>query len=72
VLVEWKRSIKDLKAAAGQVRSYALWVLPASYVITDTQTVTSLSGFRRCHQAVPTITDAALRPRRPSTRSPLY
>ena len=29
VLVECKRSIKDLKAAAGQVRSYALWVLPA-------------------------------------------
>jgi hypothetical protein len=39
VLVECKRSIKDLKAAAGQVRSYALWVLPAYYVITDAQTV---------------------------------
>jgi Type I restriction enzyme R protein N terminus (HSDR_N) len=39
VLVECKRSIKDLKAAAGQVRSYALWVLPAYYVITDAETV---------------------------------
>jgi hypothetical protein len=39
VLVECKRSIKDLKAAAGQVRSYALWVLPAYYVITDADTV---------------------------------
>jgi ketopantoate reductase len=39
VLVECKRSIKDLKAAAGQVRSYALWVLPAYYVITDAVTV---------------------------------
>jgi hypothetical protein len=39
VLVECKRLIKDLKAAAGQVRSYALWVLPAYYVITDAQTV---------------------------------
>jgi Type I restriction enzyme R protein N terminus (HSDR_N) len=39
VLVECKRSIKDLKAAAGQVRSYALWVLPAYYVITDAATV---------------------------------
>jgi Type I restriction enzyme R protein N terminus (HSDR_N) len=35
VLVECKRAIKDLKAAQGQVRSYALWVLPAYYVITD-------------------------------------
>jgi hypothetical protein len=38
VLVECKRLIKDekeLKAAADQVRSYALWVLPAYYVITD-------------------------------------
>jgi type I restriction and modification enzyme subunit R-like protein len=39
VIVECKRLIKDLKAAAGQVRSYALWVLPAYYVITDAQTV---------------------------------
>jgi Type I restriction enzyme R protein N terminus (HSDR_N) len=39
VLVECKRSIKDLKAAAGQVRSYALWVLPAYYMITDAETV---------------------------------
>jgi hypothetical protein len=39
VLVECKRMITDLKAAAGQVRSYALWVLPAYYVITDARTV---------------------------------
>jgi Type I restriction enzyme R protein N terminus (HSDR_N) len=43
VIVECKRLIrdliKDLKAAAGQVRSYALWVLPAYYVITDAKTV---------------------------------
>jgi hypothetical protein len=39
VLVECKRSIKDLKAAAGQVRSYALWVLPAYYMITDADTI---------------------------------
>lgn len=42
VLVECKRLIKDekeLKAAAGQVRSYALWVLPAYYVITDARMV---------------------------------
>lgn len=39
VLVECKRLIKDPKAAAGQVRSYALWVLPAYYVITDAATV---------------------------------
>lgn len=39
VLVECKRMIKDLKAAAGQVRSYALWALPAYYVITDARTV---------------------------------
>ena len=42
VLVECKRLIKDekeLKAAAGQVRSYALWVLPAYYVITDAKMV---------------------------------
>jgi hypothetical protein len=39
VLVECKRLVKDLKAAAGQVRSYALWVLPAYYVITDAQMV---------------------------------
>ena len=31
--------IKDLKAAVGQVRSYALWVLPAYYVITDAKLV---------------------------------
>lgn len=38
VLVECKRLIKDdkeLQAAAAQVRSYALWVIPAYYVITD-------------------------------------
>lgn len=39
VLVECKRMIKDLKAAAGQVRSYALWALPAYYVITDARIV---------------------------------
>jgi Type I restriction enzyme R protein N terminus (HSDR_N) len=39
VIVECKRLITDLKAAAGQVRSYALWVLPAYYVITDAKTV---------------------------------
>ena len=39
VLVECKRLIKDLKEAARQVRSYALWLLPAYYVITDAQTV---------------------------------
>ena len=39
VLVECKCPIKDLKAAAGQARSYALWVLPAYYVITDAKTV---------------------------------
>jgi Type I restriction enzyme R protein N terminus (HSDR_N) len=40
VLVECKRPGKDPSAAAGQVRSYALWVLPAYYVITDAQTIT--------------------------------
>ena len=38
VLVECKRLIKDekeLQAAAAQVRSYALWVVPAYYMITD-------------------------------------
>jgi hypothetical protein len=38
VLVECKRLIKDkkeLQAAVTQVRSYALWVVPAYYVITD-------------------------------------
>jgi hypothetical protein len=38
VLVECKRLIKDEKellTAAAQVRSYALWVMPAYYVITD-------------------------------------
>lgn len=39
VLVECKREIKDLKAAVGQARSYALWVLPAYYVITDAKLV---------------------------------
>jgi hypothetical protein len=42
VLVECKRLIKDekeLMAAAAQVRSYALWVLPAYYVITDARMV---------------------------------
>jgi hypothetical protein len=40
VLVECKRPGRDPVAAAGQVRSYALWVLPAYYVITDAQTLT--------------------------------
>jgi hypothetical protein len=38
VLVECKRLIKDekeLQAAAAQAHSYALWVIPAYYVITD-------------------------------------
>jgi hypothetical protein len=38
VLVECKRLIKDekeLMTAATQVRSYALWVVPAYYVVTD-------------------------------------
>jgi len=38
VLVECKKLIKDekeLAAAVTQVRSYALWVVPAYYVITD-------------------------------------
>jgi hypothetical protein len=40
VLVECKRAGRDPAAAAGQVRSYALWVLPAYYVITDARTLT--------------------------------
>lgn len=40
VLVECKRPAKDPAAATGQVRSCALWVLPAYYVITDAQTLT--------------------------------
>jgi hypothetical protein len=42
VLVECKRLIKDekeLQAAADQAHSYALWVIPAYYVITDGRTV---------------------------------
>ena len=38
VLVECKRLIKDekeLQAAVNQAHSYALWVIPAYYVITD-------------------------------------
>ena len=38
VLVECKRLIKDekeLRAASDQAHSYALWVIPAYYVITD-------------------------------------
>ena len=38
MLVECKRLIKDekeLQAAAAQAHSYALWVIPAYYVITD-------------------------------------
>jgi hypothetical protein len=42
VLVECKRLVKDekqLQAAADQAHSYALWVIPAYYVITDGQIV---------------------------------
>jgi hypothetical protein len=39
VLVECKRPGRPLDPAAGQVRSYALWVRPAYYVITDAQNV---------------------------------
>lgn len=42
VLVECKKLIKDEKElvrAAAQVRSYALWALPAYYVITDGRVV---------------------------------
>jgi hypothetical protein len=42
VLVECKRLIKDekeLQAAVNQAHSYALWVIPAYYVITDGRTV---------------------------------
>ena len=38
MLVECKRLIKDekeLQAAAAQAHSYALWIIPAYYVITD-------------------------------------
>jgi hypothetical protein len=38
VLVECKRLLKDEKdvqAAADQAHSYALWVVPAYYVVTD-------------------------------------
>ena len=37
--MECKRPGRPLDLAAGQARSYALWVLPAYYVITDAQTV---------------------------------
>lgn len=39
VLVECKRPGRPLDSSAGQVRSYALWVRPAYYVITDAQSV---------------------------------
>ena len=39
VLVECKRQGRPPELAAGQVRSYALWVRPAYYVITDADTV---------------------------------
>jgi hypothetical protein len=42
VLVECKKLIKDekqLQAAANQAHSYALWVVPAYYVITDGRVV---------------------------------
>jgi Type I restriction enzyme R protein N terminus (HSDR_N) len=39
VLVECKRPGRPLDPAAGQVRSYALWVRPAYYVITNAESV---------------------------------
>jgi hypothetical protein len=39
VLVECKRQGRPPDLAAGQARSYALWVRPAYYVITDADTV---------------------------------
>lgn len=39
VLVECKRPGRPLDPMAGQVRDYALWVRPAYYVITDSQSV---------------------------------
>jgi hypothetical protein len=39
VLVECKRPGRPLDPAATQVRDYALWVRPAYYVITDSQSV---------------------------------
>lgn len=50
-LVECKTVVKDLAAAARQVRSYALWLLPAYYVITDAQTV-SVWDFQGARQPV--------------------
>lgn len=48
VLVERKRLIKDEKellAAAAQAHSYALWIIPAYYVITD-GTIVSVWDFQ--------------------------
>jgi hypothetical protein len=42
VLVECKRLLKDekdLQSAADQAHSYALWAVPAYYVITDGRTI---------------------------------
>jgi hypothetical protein len=39
VLVECKRPGRPHDLAAGQARSYSLWVLPAYYVVTDAETV---------------------------------
>ena len=41
--MECKIVIKDLEAAARQVRSYALWLLQAYYVITDAQDAQTVS-----------------------------
>lgn len=48
MLVECKKLIEDekeLAAAVAQIRSYALWVVPAYYVITDGRTM-SVSDFQ--------------------------
>ena len=39
MLVECKRPGRPLDPAAGQVRSYALWVRPAYYVITNAESI---------------------------------
>lgn len=55
MLVECKRLLKDekdLQAAADQAHSYALWVVPAYYVITDGRIVSvwDFQGGRRSRQ----------------------
>jgi len=41
ILVECKRPGKGSDAGVGQARSYAYWIKPAYYVITDAQTLTA-------------------------------